>query len=135
VIDRPDPAGQDPVATARTATSSDLEPAVARLLTIGTYLAISLLAIGFFLLLGSGLGPRSADGGLDIGRIPAEIAALQPAGFVWLGLIAVVATPSARVATALVGYVRRGERDMAIVAGLILIVIALSVTIARVVEG
>ncbi len=128
MIDRPDPVGQDPAAT-------DLEPAIARLLTIGTYLAIALLGVGVVLLLGSGLGPRSPDGGLDVFRIPADLAALQPAGFIWLGLIAVVATPSARVAAALVGYVRRGERDMAVVASLILVVIALSVTIARVVGG
>jgi uncharacterized membrane protein len=135
VIDRPDPAGQDPAATAREAAPLDLEPTIARLLTFGTYLAIALLGVGVVLLLGSGLGPRSPVGGLDIARIPADLAALQPAGFIWLGLIAVVATPSARVAAALVGYVRRGERDMAVVASLILVVIALSVTIARVVEG
>ncbi len=135
MIDRPDPAGQDPAATARGAASRDLEPTIARLLTIGTYAAIALLGVGVVLLLGSGLGPRSSDGGLDIGRIPADLLALRPAGFIWLGLIAVIATPSARVAAALVGYVRRGERDMALVASLILVVIALSVTIARVVEG
>ena len=135
MIDRPDPAGQDPAATARSAASPDLEPTIARLLTIGTYLAIALLGVGVVLLLGSGRGPRSPDGGLDIGRIPADLAGLQPAGFIWLGLIAVVATPSARVAAALVGYLRRGERDMAVVSSLILVVIALSVTIARVVQG
>jgi uncharacterized membrane protein len=135
VIDRPEPAGLDPAATARVPAASDLEPTIARLLTIGTYLAISLLAIGVVALLSSGLRPRSADGGLDPGRILTDLGALHPAGFIWLGLIAVVATPSARVAAALVGYVRRGERDMALVSCLILVVIALSVAIARVVEG
>jgi uncharacterized membrane protein len=112
-----------------------LEPSIARLLTLGTYVAITLLAIGVVLLLASGLGPRSEDGGLDVTRIPADLLALHPAGFIWLGLIAVVATPSARVATALVGYLRRGERDMVVVSLLILVVIAASVAIARVVEG
>ena len=115
--------------------ATDLEPAIARLLTLGTYLAIALLAIGLVLLLASGLGPRSTEDGLDITRIPADLAALRPTGFIWLGLIAVVATPSARVATALIGYVRRGERDMVIVSTLILLVIVASVTLARIVEG
>jgi uncharacterized membrane protein len=134
VIDRPATAGPDP-ARSGSGGATDLEPAIARLLTLGTYLSIALLAVGFVLLLASGVGPRSADGGLDVARIPADIVTLRPAGFIWLGLIAVVATPSARVATALVGYVRRAERDMAVVSALILIVIALSVVLARVVEG
>lgn len=128
MIGRPVTAGPDPATTA-------LEPAIARLLTVGTYLAIALLTVGVVLLLASGASPRSADGGLDVGRIPADIAALRPAGFIWLGLLVVIATPSARVATALLGYVRRGERDMAIVGTLILVVIATSVTLARIVEG
>ena len=53
----------------------------------------------------------------------------------WLGLLAVVATPAARVVAALIGFVRRGERTMAIVAALILAVIALSVVLAQGLEG
>ena len=120
---------------ARSGSAADLEPAIARLLTLGTYVAIALLALGLILLLASGLGPRSVEDGLDITRIPADVLALRPIGFIWLGLIAVVATPSARVATALIGYLRRGERDMVIVSTLILVVIAASVILARIVEG
>jgi hypothetical protein len=47
----------------------------------------------------------------------------------------VVATPSARVAAALVGYARSGERPMAVVAALILVVIALSVGLATGLEA
>jgi cation:H+ antiporter len=47
----------------------------------------------------------------------------------------VIATPAARVAAALLGYARRGERAMAVVAVLILLVIAASVVVARVTEG
>ena len=53
--------------------------------------------------------------------------ALQPAAFVWLGVLVILATPAARVVTALIGYLRKGEREMAIVAVLILAVIALGV--------
>jgi uncharacterized membrane protein len=54
---------------------------------------------------------------------------------IWLGLALVIATPSARVAAALLGYARRGERGMSVVAVLILVVIAASVVIARLTEG
>jgi len=60
-----------------------------------------------------------------------DLLALRPGGFIWLGLLIVVATPAARVLAALLGYARLGDRMMAIVAGLILAVIALSVLLAR----
>jgi uncharacterized membrane protein len=136
VIDRPNPAGLDPATTARPAASGlALERSIARLLTLGTYCAIALLAVGVVLLLASGLGPRSPEPRFDPAAIPGDIAAFTPAGFIWLGLVVMIATPSARVAAALVGYVRRDERDMAIVAVLVLIVIATSVLVARAVEG
>ncbi len=61
--------------------------------------------------------------------------ALRPAGFLWLGLVAVVATPAARVAASLVGFARRGERTMVVVASLILAVIVISVALAKGLEG
>ena len=54
---------------------------------------------------------------------------------IWLGLVVVVATPSARVAASLVGYARSGERLMAAVAVLILVVIGASVALAKGLEG
>ena len=115
--------------------AADLERSIARLLTIGTYASVALLAIGFVLMLVSGIHPRSGGPPFDPTTLVTDLAALRPAGFLWLGLIAVVATPAARVLASLVGYVRRGERAMAIVATLILVVIALSVALARGLEG
>jgi uncharacterized membrane protein len=111
--------------TARPGAS--LEVRIARLLSAGTLAAVALLAIGCVVLLATGRSPLDVAPSLDPGRIPADIASLQPAGFLWLGLLAVVATPGARVAAALVGYARQGEREMAIVSGLILVVIAAGV--------
>ncbi|MBA2382420.1 MAG: DUF1634 domain-containing protein, partial [Chloroflexi bacterium] len=64
-----------------------------------------------------------------------DVVALRPAGFLWLGLVAVVATPAARVAASLVGFARRGERTMVVVASLILAVIVISVALAKGLEG
>jgi uncharacterized membrane protein len=63
------------------------------------------------------------------------VLALRPAGFIWLGLAVVVATPAARVLAALVGYARQGDRAMAVVAALILAVIALSLMLAQALEA
>jgi uncharacterized membrane protein len=115
--------------------AADLERSIARLLTIGTYASIALLVLGAGLMVASGIGPRSGGPAFDPRAALADLAALRPAGFLWLGLIAVVATPAARVVASLIGYARRGERLMALVAVLILVVIALSVTLATVLEG
>ena len=112
-----------------------LEQSIARVLTIGTYASIGLIAIGVVLMLADGIGPLSNGPAFDGTRLVPDLAALRPAGFLWLGLIAAVATPAARVLASLIGYARRGEREMAIVASLILVVIALSVALARTLEG
>ena len=112
-----------------------LERTIARLLTGGTYLSIGLLTIGLGLMLATGIDPLSDGPAFDPARIVPDVLALRPAGFIWLGLLAVVATPAARVATSLVGFARSGERPMVAVAALILFVIAVSVALAKGLEG
>jgi uncharacterized membrane protein len=110
--------------------TDDLERTVARLLSVGTYASIALLAAGVVAMAAAGRSPLDPGPGFEPGRIAPDIAALRPEGFLWLGVVLVLATPSARVATSLVGYVRRGDRPMAVVSILILCVIALSVAVA-----
>jgi len=104
-----------------------LEAQIGRLLTIGTYASVGLMAVGVVLMALSGRSPLDVAPALDLGRLPADLAAFRPAGFLWLGLLLVLATPSARVVASLVGYLRAGEREMAVVSALILLVIALGV--------
>jgi uncharacterized membrane protein len=114
----------------RTVAEPDgLDQAIARLLTAGTYLSIALLAVGVVLMAAAGVAPRGGPA-FDPTRLAADVVALRPEGFLWLGLIAAIATPSARVAASLLEYLRRGERKMAAVSVLILGVIALSVLLA-----
>jgi uncharacterized membrane protein len=108
----------------------DLERTVARLLSVGTYASIALLTAGVVAMAAAGRSPLDPAPGFDLRRILPDLAALRPEGFVWLGIVLVVATPSARVATSLVGYLRRSDRPMAVVSILILCVIALSVAAA-----
>ena len=116
---------------ARDAATVRLERSISRLLAGGTYLAIALLAIGFGLMLVNGISPLDQAPPFDVRQIPADILALRPTGFLSLGLIVVVATPSSRVIAALVGYARVGDRRMVIVATAILVVIAVSVLLAN----
>jgi uncharacterized membrane protein len=100
-----------------------LEGRVSRLLLVGTYAAMALIAAGTVLLLASGRSPLDVAPGLDPGRLVADLLALHPAGLLWIGLLVVVVTPAARVALSLAGFVQAGEREMSIVALLILLVV------------
>jgi uncharacterized membrane protein len=121
--------------TERRGDPADLQLAIARLLTIGTYASVALLAAGVIALIAAGRSPLDEAPELDPGRLPADLLALRPEGFLWLGLLLVVATPAARVVATLVSYVRRGESTMAWVSIGILAVIALGVALALVAEA
>ena len=132
----PEPSPSSPSAgPAADAGEIALERTIARLLTGGSYVGIALLAIGFALMIGDGIGPFAPAPTFDLTAVPRDLVALRPTAFLWLGLVVVVATPASRVAASLVGYVRRGESRMAAVSVLILAVIALSVALARGLEG
>lgn len=111
-----------------------LESTLARVLQVGSYVSIALVAIGVVLLIAGGGSPLDPGPPLSLGTIAADIAAGRPAGFLWLGVLGIVATPGLRVVGALVGFWRGGERRMAAVALAILAVVGLGV-FAGVVTG
>jgi uncharacterized membrane protein len=98
-------------------------------LTLGTYASVAFLAVGVGLMVAAGIAPLTGGPAFQPGKLVDDVTQFRPSGFLWLGLVAVIATPSARVLASLGGYLRRGERSMAIVAALILAVIALSVVV------
>ena len=116
------------------AGQGSLELALAHVLQAGTYAAAALIAIGSVLLVVNGQSPIAGGPPLRLDTIVADVLALRPAGFLWLGILGIVMTPGLRVAAALVGFWRRGERSMALVAVLVLAVIAVGV-IVGVVSG
>jgi uncharacterized membrane protein len=119
----------------REATPSDLETTLGRLLTAGTYLAVALVAMGVVAMVASGRSPLAGDAApLDLGAIPRLIRAGRPEGFLWLGLVAAIATPLGRVTGALAGFVARGESRLAAVALAILAVVATAITLALVAD-
>jgi uncharacterized membrane protein len=115
-------------------SSSDLDRTIARLLTGGTYLSVGLLAVGVVLMVTSGTSPLAPAPTLDISQIPSQIVSLQPTGFLWLGLMVAIATPLARVAAAIVGYLRAGERRMALIGAGILLVVTIGVILGLTTE-
>jgi uncharacterized membrane protein len=103
---------------------------IGRLLIGVTYVAGALLLVGVLLMLAAGIDPLSGGPSLDPGAVVGDVVSLQPAGFLWLGLIAVIATPISRVVAAAVAFASAGERRMVGVALAILLVIAVSVATA-----
>ena len=106
---------------------ADLEPALARVLQVGTYISIALVLVWTVLLLAGGISPLAASPALQVDRLLPDILAGRPAGFLWLGILGICVTPALRVIAALVGFWRRGERRMVGVALLILVVVAAGV--------
>ena len=107
------------------------ERRLGRLLIAITYVAVVLLTIGVVLMLLAGISPLAVGPPFDPSQIIPDILALEPAGFLWLGLLAVIATPLSRVAGAAIGFARRGEPLMAVISVAILTVIAISIIAAR----
>jgi uncharacterized membrane protein len=85
------------------------ERLIGRLLIGVTYVAVGLLAIGVVLMVAAGISPLSEGPPLDLATLGAQLLAAEPAAFLWLGLMAVVAAPIGRVIVAAVAYAR--DRD------------------------
>ena len=82
----------EPLAGSSADVAWRLESTISRLLVAGTYLAMGLIVVGVVLMLAAGIDPL-AHGGVppfELSAIPAEIAAGNPLGFLWLGLVAVL---------------------------------------------
>ena len=103
---------------------ADLNHAIARLLTFGTYVSVALLGVGAVLMFARRIAPLAGGPPFQPELVLDDVVHLRAAGFMWLGLLA-----------AMVGFLRRGERTMAIVAVLILAVIGLSVVLAQGLEA
>jgi uncharacterized membrane protein len=115
--------------------SEDLERRVGRLLIAVTYVSVVLLLAGVALMLVSGISPLAGGPPLDLAELPGQLARLEPAAFLWAGILAVIATPLSRVVAAAVGFARAGDRLLVLVAIGILVVIAVSVATALIAES
>jgi uncharacterized membrane protein len=109
----------------------NLERALARILTVGTYLSVVLLALGVGAMVLAGRSPLDeAFVPFDPATLLADVGAGRPEGLLWLGLGTAIATPAGRVAGAMVGFVARRELPLAVIAAAILLVIGLGLVLA-----
>lgn len=108
----------------------DLERRLGRLIAGGTLLSTALIALGVVALVVGGRSPLGGGAPFDPAALPAQLLAGRAEGFLWLGIVVAIATPAARVAAALVGFARRGERVLGLVAAAVLAVIATGVLLA-----
>jgi uncharacterized membrane protein len=104
-----------------------VERLIGRLLIAVTYVAVGLLVVGVSLMVADGISPLSGGPPLDLATLGGQLLALQPAAFLWLGLLAVVAAPIGRVIVAAVAYGRDADWLMVGISLGILAVIAIGV--------
>jgi uncharacterized membrane protein len=116
------------------AAPGGLEGALARVLQAGTYLSMALIAIGTVLFLAGGGSPFTPGPPLDLARLAGDLLGGRAEGFLWLGVLGVLATPMLRVLGALVGFARAGEWRMVGVAAAIAVVVAVGI-VAGLVTG
>jgi uncharacterized membrane protein len=102
----------------------ELNRTIARVLAVGLFSAVALLLAGAILAL-AGRGPSPAHE-VSIVDVPRAIAALEPSGFLHLGLLVLLATPVARVVALGVGFGRRGSWVFCGLSVFVLAVLALS---------
>lgn len=114
----------------------DLERSVGRLLSLGTAVSVGLLAVGVGLMLVAGQSPLDPSyPPLDLARLPADLVGGRPGGFLWLGLVAAMATPTGRVVASLVGYLQAREWGMVAISLAVLGVIGASIVVGGALEG
>ncbi len=109
-----------------------IETLVARILVAGTYLAVGLILVGVLGMLAQGIDPLALDTApaFDPAAIPSDVASLRPAGFIWAGIVVVMTLPIGRVVVAGAGFFASGERRLALISALVVLVVALSLVVA-----
>lgn len=103
---------------------------IGRLLIAVTYTAVAFLLVGVALMIAAGISPLAGGPPLNPGHLVEDLAALSPDAFLWLGILAVIATPLSRVVAAAIGFARTGDRSMVAVAIAILVVISIGIVSA-----
>ncbi len=114
-----------------------LESIVARMLIVGTWLAMGLVLVGVVLMLLDGVDPlaHGAIPPFDPGRILADMAALRPIGFLWAGIVLIIALPIGRVIVAGVGYVAVRDWRLVLISVAVFVVVLVSILAAIGLEG
>ena len=106
-----------------------LERTVQRVLQAGVALSFALMAVGLVLAVvrDEPLSPHM----VSLGELGSGMAGLDPAAYLSLGIIVLIATPFVRVAGSLVAFLLLRDRRYALVTAAVLAVMCVSVLIGR----
>jgi uncharacterized membrane protein len=118
------------VSAVRTDRAFAAERIIGQTLIAMTYVSVGLLVIGVALMVADGISPLSGGPPLDLAALGAQLAAGDPAGYLWLGLLVVIAAPIGRVIMAAVAYARDADWLMVGVSVAIVAVIVVGVVSA-----
>jgi len=88
-------------------------------------------------MLAAGLDPldHGAVPPFRLAAIPGEILALDPAGFLWAGIVLIIALPIGRVVVSGLGFLAARDVRMAAISLGVLVVVLVSVVSSVVLEG
>ncbi len=106
-----------------------IERTVSRILLVGIAVSVALMATG--LLLGAVDEEGMPSGVVPLAELPSRLAALDPAAYLSLGLIVLVATPFVRVAGSMVVFARQRDRRYVLVTAVVFVVMCLSVALGK----
>ena len=108
-----------------------IETTIARLLQLGTYGAMALVLAGVALMAVGGVDPLAAGAPpFDPATLLPDILGLRAAGFLWLGIVLIIALPVGRVVLELAGAVAERDRSMIAIAVGILVVVGIAILVA-----
>jgi uncharacterized membrane protein len=109
-----------------------LEVLIGRLLVIGTWMAMLLILVGVVLMLTSAVDPlaHGVVPPFDASLIIPEMLALRPLGFLWAGILLIIALPIGRVIVAGVGFLAAGDTRLALVSLGVFLVVVVSILAA-----
>ena len=99
------------------------------LLFRGSLVAVGLLSVGIVLMVARGLSPLDVPPALALDRLVGDLLTLHPAGYLWLGAIAVLSLPILRLLVAVAVFWREGERNRAAIGLATLAVIAVGIVL------
>jgi uncharacterized membrane protein len=106
-----------------------IERTVNRILVVGVGLAVALMAAGVVLGVIDGEGlPAHVVPFADLSSL---LGSLDPAAYLSLGLLVLIATPFVRVAGSIVAFAREHDRRYVLITAVVLVVMCVSVVLGR----
>ena len=113
----------------RSGSMTGVEMTVRLVLLAGIAVSVALMVAGIVLAIARGVGlPRAV---VPLADLAHGLATLEPAAYVSLGLITLVATPFVRVAGSIVAFAREHDRRYVLITSAVLAVMLFSVALGR----